>query len=26
LKAMAAQLGLTDEQLDEMFTIASKLK
>ena len=26
LKAMAAQLGLTDEQLDELFTAASKLK
>ena len=26
LKAMAAQLGLTDEQLDEMFIAASKLK
>jgi len=26
LKAMAAQLGLTDKQLDEMFTAASKLK
>lgn len=26
LKAMATQLGLTDEQLDEMFIAASKLK